>query len=1277
MPRALYFIVIFLICSAVFSVDVTWDLTGSGNWNNNASWTPAQFPNAPGDFAKMLDKITSASSIPLGQPITIGQIQFDNANNYTITSNNLIFQTTAGSAVINVTNGNGNGQHGISSNITLNSPLSISQASTSPFTLSGAISGSQTLTYSGPGIMMLSGSVANSYSGLTTVNGGTLRLSKTAGVALVGNARITGGKIETMLANQLSSSANITISGTSATLDLNGLSQNLGSLNFQSGSLSGAENLHLNSNTTALIMRNVTIGTPLNISGKGDIVFDAVNGGTANLNGNLNLTTNTFNIANGTAATDMLVAGIIQSGSPTKSGGGTLEFTGTNSYSGATTVNAGTLKLNGGAPTIPGNLVINGGNVLHAQANQVASTATVVLNGGVWNLNSLPQQVTRLDLLSGDVINIPPSPGSANLDLTNSDPFPALLMRNDTLNPGMILLSGTGQVVFDAANQGTATIHADLDLGGEAHSFNIGNGEAEVDMNITGVITNGSLTKVGSGTLEFSGDNFNLYMGQTTVKEGTLSLNKTRRKNAIAGNILVNGGSLSLNNAEQIADTATVQITSGNFSMNGFNETISNLNFQGGNVFQSNAMLSLNGAIALSMQNDTTLNGPIRIIGGGNIQFVGPSGTATINGPIDLATNTVTFNIANGTNSIDMLINGVVSNGSMIKTGSGSLFLGGDNSIVTTNVQEGMLIGTTRSLQGTISSNPEASVTFNQDFNGSFSGVLNLSGGLNKTGSGSVELTSSDIQTVGGTTTVSQGTLVVNGTLSGASGALNVSPGATLAGSGTINKDTTIQGTLAPGNNSIDTLTINGNTTLASGSTFTVEITPTTSDFLDITGGNTLDIQSISTFEFVPQPAAYVESLMDYTVAQAEGGISGMFTRIIDPFPLFESQMTYSSNAVFLRVFFKPISSLPGLDANAKKVANCLDKLNRLNLGAESDLYNIINSLRFIKSVEKIERALLSIQPSIFTALPILKEASTLYFLNALYERMDVQSRSCREVEKRIQIWFGPIFGITGENNHGKETGYDAFTPGAALGVDGFLLSNLQLGGSLAYTHSYVNWKRHQGEASIDAVYGSLFGRYNYNWFSLEGALISGYNYYSTTRNIRIGGELPIRRSAIANHHGFETSVHMKGSVFHPEKRPYLSPFLGFNFLYLYESRFNEAQAKSLNLAFSSKHSNLLQTEVGVEMTHCHKLSDHQTFSPYMTTSFIWEKRFSNDQIKSYLDGCSLDTRGYSPSRILLGIAAGFITEWDLKSAPKICLNYKGKYGLGFADSSINLELIY
>lgn len=274
------------------------------------------------------------------------------------------------------------------------------------------------------------------------------------------------------------------------------------------------------------------------------------------------------------------------------------------------------------------------------------------------------------------------------------------------------------------------------------------------------------------------------------------------------------------------------------------------------------------------------------------------------------------------------------------------------------------------------------------------------------------------------------------------------------------------------------------------------------------------------------------------------------------------------------------------------------------------------------------------------------------------------------------RYWAAPLIGVSQENNHGKEAGYNALTPGIAVGVDGWLFPDLQIGGSLGYTNSAVHWKKKRGDGRVHGVYGSVYSRLGSQVGFLEGAVILGYDQYSTQRDIHIGGLLPINRRAKASHYGLEASGHVKGAFQFPVEKTLLGPYASLDYQYQYEDSFDEHGAKSLNLDVSRKYANFMQGEMGMDVAHCFHL-DRKTLTPYIQVSGIGEKRFNGAKEESSFGGCSIDVYGYYRSRFLVGAGGGFDVKWALKTAPRASFNYKGKYGLGYQDHSFNLILIY
>ena len=238
------------------------------------------------------------------------------------------------------------------------------------------------------------------------------------------------------------------------------------------------------------------------------------------------------------------------------------------------------------------------------------------------------------------------------------------------------------------------------------------------------------------------------------------------------------------------------------------------------------------------------------------------------------------INVVNAGATLDIATRLRERNGSFgfTKTGAGTLVLRGTNTYTgTTTLSEGTLaLRSSNALSsgpltingGTLASSVSArtianNVTVNGDFHlgglgvaTTLNGTIDLNGG-NRTitlgnsasiggvisngsltvgaSSGSLSLTLNGTSTYAGLTTVSSGTLLVNGSLANTAG-VSVAAGATLGGSGSINSSITIaeNGTLAPGN-SIDSLDV---ASAVIDGTLAIEY--------DGTGGGSIDLLNVT-----------------------------------------------------------------------------------------------------------------------------------------------------------------------------------------------------------------------------------------------------------------------------------------------------------------------------------------------------------------------------------------------------------------------------------------------
>jgi fibronectin-binding autotransporter adhesin len=152
-------------------------------------------------------------------------------------------------------------------------------------------------------------------------------------------------------------------------------------------------------------------------------------------------------------------------------------------------------------------------------------------------------------------------------------------------------------------------------------------------------------------------------------------------------------------------------------------------------------------------------------------------------------------------------------------------------------------------------------------------------GSLTYIGTGTLVLGGAN--TYGGTTTVSNGTLLVAGSITGPAVA---APGGKLSGLGTLSGAVTVYGNLAAGSNSIlGTLTINNNLTMASGGIATFSLSGTNNtdggvnDEVSLGGGSFTNNNNVIHIRAL---ATRLDTNSDYVLFTGYGGISGGFQSV-------------------------------------------------------------------------------------------------------------------------------------------------------------------------------------------------------------------------------------------------------------------------------------------------------------------------------------------------------------------------------------------------------------
>jgi len=618
-------------------------------------------------------------------------------------------------------------------------------------TFSGAIAGTGGLTKSGTGTFILTGS--SSYSGATAINGGSLQIGNggTAGsiASTSGIAVGSGGSLVFARTDNQGGNVGTAITGSGAVTLASGTLQ----LTNAGNSFSGGLNVQRGLLTSSAVGNNGSNG----VLGSGGTITlgNAATSGTFTWTGSGTESTNrafALGGATGGATINSATSGqqltITSDWTAPSEGAKTLTLGG-----------SGNVRLEGAIPAGAGSSVIS--FVKTGAGNGYLTSETSAFTGSV-SVNQGTLYVAKIGM-AGAASSVGTS-GTISLGSTTNAGTLRWLGASETSDK-VIALAGTSGGGTLQLETGTLSISGGVVVTGSgAKTFTLNAGNT-ASGEFSGVIADGvgsvvGVRKQGNGTWTLSGAN--TYTGPTNVNQNTLAFT-----------------------SGAIPTASTVQMTNGE------------LRWAPGNTDDISGQLQIGtGSAAMTAYFDTGAN---------NVTFA--------SNITDTGTWAATLSKANGTGTLSLRGNNTYSGGTRILFGmvnfasaanlsTGTITIGSGTTRTDSNVGYGTLqwaTGNTADVSDRLEFKADNTATL--DTNGNnvvFANAVSgtTSGALNKIGAGSLTLSASSRFT--GSTTVSAGSLVVNGSLQ--SPIVTVAAGASLGGSGTLAGTLAGAGLVGPGN---------------------------------------------------------------------------------------------------------------------------------------------------------------------------------------------------------------------------------------------------------------------------------------------------------------------------------------------------------------------------------------------------------------------------------------------------------------------------------------------
>lgn len=737
-----------------------------------------------------------------------------------------------------------------------NNGVTFDTAADTTITIAGTSSGSRKalLTKTGPGRVIFQGVNSGGSGGTLTIHNGEYRIQNSASVADGASVVNSGGTLS--LANNIAPTRALTLNG--AGYNSAGALRSVSGSNSWNGLLILGSAARINADSGASLTLNPAAG---------------------------NSVTGAFPLILGGAGTITVSKPISAVASLTKDGAGVAILAAPNPFTGPTTVSVGTLRFtetSGVLATVGGSLAVN---ATVEVVNTVTQTWSTPLSGGTAG-RLVKQGGGRLTLsgshlFAGTVAiqsgTLALAPGAsvssvARFDVAANSTFDVSAVTGFALVSGQTL-SGVGNVTGPLATQAGSVL--DLTPGTPltvTGALTIASG---TEVRAPAALVNGTypLIRTTGGTLTTTPSALSLVGFVSPTQVASLELNGAATELSLvvatspyssraltwmgdgSGNFWDNTTSSTWrSNGTPVVFTTSDTLA---FDQSGSANPTVNLTgtlVPGSVTIASNTDYTLTGAGIIAGPTSLTKSGTGKLVLTGSHTFT--SGTSLTGGTLELRstgalgtgtlTNTATLALAPPTSLT--LGNTVSGSGALVVSG-GNATVSGNNTAFTgpATVSSGTLTLGHVSALGTADGSTTVSSAATLDLAGLAVGaepvvlaggtlantsatVASLAGSITVSSASTLamasELTLTGALGGNGALEISSGVLRINGYSATNTGWVTVASGATLAGSGSLGGGLTVAGTLAPstGIAGVATLTVQGNSTLQSGSTTRLRI---------------------------------------------------------------------------------------------------------------------------------------------------------------------------------------------------------------------------------------------------------------------------------------------------------------------------------------------------------------------------------------------------------------------------------------------------------------------
>jgi subtilase-type serine protease len=540
-------------------------------------------------------------------------------------------------------------------------------------------------------------------------------------------------------------------------------------------------------------------------------------------------------------------------------------------------------------------------------------------------------------------------------------------------------------------------------------------------------------------------------------------------------------------------------------------------------------------------------------------------------------------------------------------------------------------------------------------------------GGLTKQGIGTLVLTGAN--TYAGPTLVNQGRLAINGSLAST---VTVNDSGILGGNGRIGGlSAKSGGTVAPGN-SIGTLQVAGDVTFERGSTYAVELSPTSSDEIVAGGKAVIDNATVSlSLENSPTllTTREVKSLLghQYNILQAAGGIEGRFGAVVPNYLFLGGTLDYSATGIQLAVERNATSfSSVGQTPNQRAVAAAAEQL-----GAGNALYE---TLLLSPTAAVAQQAFQQLSGEIHPAIGTLLINDSRYLRDAVGERLRERDlfNAAAPTGDRSNAWL-KVLGAWGKSDGGHDNASSNSSIGGLLaGVDGLITDNTRLGFVTGYSDSSLSMgDGTHSSASVDSYHLGAYLGHEIDALRLSVGGAYSWHRIDVKRDLQFGdvsGKQKSKRDAT-------TAQLFTEAAYRLDVQPLaLEPFANLAYVHLNSDSFTE-KGDAAALKGGEDNRDAVLSTLGLRASKVLALSDKQQLE--LSGTLGWQHNLSSTQSEDHLafangnTAFSVQSVSLDRNAAVIGARAGLAVAQDVR----VSLDYNGLIGSNEKDHGVGLRL--